>query len=299
MNCKYCGKEMKPKGLSHQTFCSLNPDAKKINRSGENNPMYKKKGNNQFTKSCNEGKKHIISKETRDKISKANIGKKHSESTKKIISDKLKELHNKHLHPGWSHINSKQNRRSYPEEIFADMLENDLFFKSLTVEEKKPVGKYFLDFAILEYKCDIEIDGSQHIRNAESILHDNIRDEYMISEGWRVYRISAAEFLHDKDFVFKKLKDWLHTKNIISKYDIDTLKRKEKISKREINKEKYVKSQEKFISLIKNSNIDFSKQGWVNKVSLILGIKHQKVKKWMETIMPDFYKKYCFKRIVS
>lgn len=53
--------------------------------------------------------------------------------------------------------------------------------------------------------------------------------------------------------------------------------------------------QEKYIDLILKSEIDFSKLGWVTKVSKIINQPHQKVGTWMMKMMPDFYKK-CYKR---
>ena len=44
------------------------------------------------------------------------------------------------------------------------------------------------------------------------------------------------------------------------------------------------------------SGIDFSKFGWVQKVSEKTGIKPQKVSYWMKRICPEFYEKECFKR---
>jgi hypothetical protein len=49
------------------------------------------------------------------------------------------------------------------------------------------------------------------------------------------------------------------------------------------------------IQIIK-SNIDFSKFGWVSKVSEILKIKPQKVGNWMKRNMLEFYDDNCFKR---
>ena len=47
---------------------------------------------------------------------------------------------------------------------------------------------------------------------------------------------------------------------------------------------------------ILNSDIDFSKSGWVSKASKIIGITPQAVSKWMKRNMPDFYEEKCFKR---
>jgi Zn finger protein HypA/HybF involved in hydrogenase expression len=60
-------------------------------------------------------------------------------------------------------------------------------------------------------------------------------------------------------------------------------------------KDNWNNEQQKYIKLVTNSGIDFSKFGWVTKLSKIINQKPQKVNKWMERIMPDFYKG-CYKR---
>jgi hypothetical protein len=52
------------------------------------------------------------------------------------------------------------------------------------------------------------------------------------------------------------------------------------------------------MEIIKNSDIDFSKYGWVKEVSTLTGIKEQKVGKLMKKYLPDFYNK-CFKRKIG
>lgn len=47
---------------------------------------------------------------------------------------------------------------------------------------------------------------------------------------------------------------------------------------------------------IKNSDIDFSKRGWVKKASDLTNIKQQKIGKWMKRYMKNFYEEKCFKR---
>ena len=50
------------------------------------------------------------------------------------------------------------------------------------------------------------------------------------------------------------------------------------------------------IDLVLNSNIDFSRQGWVSKVAKIIDKQPQKVNGWMKRFMNDFYEENCFKR---
>lgn len=60
-------------------------------------------------------------------------------------------------------------------------------------------------------------------------------------------------------------------------------------------KENWTKEQERYVDVVMNSSIDFSKFGWVTKLSTLIKQKPQKVKFWMERIMPEFYEK-CYKR---
>ncbi len=50
------------------------------------------------------------------------------------------------------------------------------------------------------------------------------------------------------------------------------------------------------IQKIINSDIDFSKFGWVSKVSLLINKPPQKVSQWMKIYMTEFYNEKCFKR---
>lgn len=60
-------------------------------------------------------------------------------------------------------------------------------------------------------------------------------------------------------------------------------------------KTKWDETQQKYIPLILNSNIDFIKFGWVNEAAKILDRPSQKVNIWMKRIMPEFYEA-CYKR---
>ncbi len=61
-------------------------------------------------------------------------------------------------------------------------------------------------------------------------------------------------------------------------------------------KNAYINSQFHYIDMVLTSGIDFTKFGWVTKLSDIIGKKPQRVHKWMKQFMPDFYNEKCFKR---
>jgi 5-methylcytosine-specific restriction endonuclease McrA len=70
------------------------------------------------------------------------------------------------------------------------------------------------------------------------------------------------------------------------------LKSKLKLVKKE---NKWHQKEEHNIEIVKKSNVDFSKFGWVKKVSELINKKPQKINKWMKKYLPDILK-YAFKK---
>lgn len=50
------------------------------------------------------------------------------------------------------------------------------------------------------------------------------------------------------------------------------------------------------VKKVLDSNIDFSKLGWVKQVATLLGKREQKINAWMKKYMLEFYEKNCYKR---
>ncbi len=61
-------------------------------------------------------------------------------------------------------------------------------------------------------------------------------------------------------------------------------------------REEYKQSQLPLVEKVSTSKIDFSKHGWVSKVSKLINQKPQKVGEWMQKMLPDFYETECYKR---
>lgn len=108
------------------------------------------------------------------------------------------------LHHGWP--SRKNMAPSGPESITIEIL-SELEF---VLERELKVGKWFIDFADVDRKIAIEIDGSQHEEVGRKIK-DGIKDAYLISQGWQVHRIKwqklTKEFRQEvKDRLEKILK---------------------------------------------------------------------------------------------
>jgi len=56
--------------------------------------------------------------------------------------------------------------------------------------ENVPILTYTLDFADVEQKIDLEIDGNQHYSMASQIKSDVLRNQTMSGLGWKVIRVN-------------------------------------------------------------------------------------------------------------
>lgn len=96
------------------------------------------------------------------------------------------KLVNENRFIGWQ----SRNIISYAEQFWINVLDNN----NITYIREYHYDKYFLDF-LIEYngqKIDLEIDGKQH-NYLDRIEHDKIRDEYLTSNNFIVYRIQWNE----------------------------------------------------------------------------------------------------------
>ena len=128
-----------------------------------------------------------LSEETKDKIRKARLKwmKEHPEQT------------------AW-----RMKNMSYPEKCFQKILEDNDLDKKYLIYREYPVFPYFIDFAFINEKLAVEIDGSQHLEEDRK-RRDEEKDKLLISKGWRVIRIAAAEVTHDGTKALKAVLDML------------------------------------------------------------------------------------------
>ncbi len=73
------------------------------------------------------------------------------------------------------------------------------------------IGKYVVDFASLEKKLIIEVDGGQH---AMDPVDDKIRDEWLRGEGYQVPQFWDSEVWSDIEGVLETIRDVLFTPHL-------------------------------------------------------------------------------------
>ena len=78
---------------------------------------------------------------------------------------------------------------SFPESITIQIL-NEL---QISLKRELRCGRWFIDFADVEQKIAIEIDGKQH-ELPERKAKDIEKGTYLVSQGWIVYRIKWKKY---------------------------------------------------------------------------------------------------------
>ncbi|MGJ7538073.1 MULTISPECIES: endonuclease domain-containing protein [unclassified Variovorax] len=75
---------------------------------------------------------------------------------------------------------------------------------------QRPIGPYFADFACLEAKLVVELDGGQHV---EAAAYDENRTRFIEAQGYRVLRFWNHEVLTQTDAVRERILQALQEDN--------------------------------------------------------------------------------------
>ncbi len=73
------------------------------------------------------------------------------------------------------------------------------------------IGPYFADFACLEHRLIVELDGSQH---GETPAADQRRTEWLGFQGWRVIRVWNTDLFEDPDAVCEAVLNAVTTREL-------------------------------------------------------------------------------------
>jgi very-short-patch-repair endonuclease len=91
---------------------------------------------------------------------------------------------------GWK---KRTKEPSYPEQYFIDLFNNE---NINGFEREHNVGRWFIDFAFLDKKIAIEIDGKQHQHRKHL---DEEKDNFLRENGWTVFRIEWFNPINEKN----------------------------------------------------------------------------------------------------
>ena len=91
------------------------------------------------------------------------------------------------------------------EVIFWLQVHKRMFWK-IDFDRQRIIGNYIVDFYVKTLGLVIEIDGSSHENKEE---YDQKREDYLISLGLKVYKISDLRIKHDLNNVMMELEKYI------------------------------------------------------------------------------------------
>jgi very-short-patch-repair endonuclease len=226
---------------------------------------------------------------------KRDLSRSHKEESKKKISEGRKNWlkENPDLHP-WR---AKDKFVSVPCQKLKEFLKE----KSIDFEEEVIISSsknYSVDLLFPSRNLILEINGNQHYdREGNLKPYYQERHNHIVSLGWKVLEIHYSTAFNF-DLCLKLINETEECSSILPFRK--RIKKELKFGgikgyaeyRRSVSENKYKGLADK----LKDSDIDFSKFGWVNEASKVIGLKPQNVNRWMKRYMPEFYEEKCFKR---
>ena len=79
-------------------------------------------------------------------------------------------------------------------------------FHNIDFDRQRVIGNYIVDFYVKSLGLVVEIDGESHNDKEE---YDAKREDFLISLGLKVFKISTIQIKYDLDNVMKNLEDFI------------------------------------------------------------------------------------------
>ncbi len=305
--CKKCKKQFVKNAIGSHYFRSHTKKGKALNPFKN---CYVKSWNKGLTKKTDKrilkGSETLKEAYKNSKLISPFKGKHLSEQTKeKIRQKRIEYLKLKTGQTAWERRSS--GKMSYLEQWFYDeiIIKENLLSKYDIVNEYSEYP-YFIDFAFLNIKLAVELDGACHFTNGNKRKESDLKKNKLLkSKGWNIFRIAYFENQTEVKEKFLKLLKENNFKFSQKVYDNKLIKhleiKKEKQKIKLIEKKKNSKTQKtldlinKRKQLILESNIDFTKKGWSGKVNQLTGLGHAHVTNFLRTHLLELFQK-AYKR---
>lgn len=253
-------------------------------------------------KSCSYLNDNLLKNVKRTSSEAAKIArKKYPESYKlnEETKNKIREARLKFMKEHPEQTAWRQKNISFPEKCFKQILEENEYDKRFLIYREYSIYPYYIDYAFVDIKVAVEIDGSQHLEKNRK-ESDERKDKLLIDEGWKVIRFTASDVMYNKDYVINMLYNFITSEQ---KYErVGILKYpKFEYKKKERNSEGYTEAQLKMF--LKNRKVknrpskeelfDMLKTSSFKEVGRKYGVSDNTVKKWCKGYcLPSKRKEY-------
>lgn len=298
--CEKCKRDIGNKGayISHMKKCKLSSEMIENIKDDYKNELsirdLEKKYNISSTIIKKVLKGYLRSFSESGKIRSKVKPRKHSnESKAKMREARLKWMKDNPEKTAW-----RQANMSYPEKLFKMKVEELELDKKYLIIRERSFFPYFIDFAFENEKVAIEIDGKQH-ELTERRESDREKDDLLIKDGWRVYRIEAKQILERLDDVMIEVIKFIGDSKSFEKCGLVTYISSRINKKKELNRQRKVNA-----GLTDKQSVEILKQRKVERPPLEIllkeveelgylgtgrkyGVSDNAIRKWIK-----WYKKY-------
>jgi very-short-patch-repair endonuclease len=178
---------------------------------------------------------NVRSKSESNKISRIKNPEKfkHTEESKaKLREARLKWMKENPEKTAW-----RQANMSYPEKLFKNKVEELELHKKYLIIRERSFFPYFIDFAFENEKVAIEIDGKQH-ELPERKESDQEKDDLLMKDGWKVYRIEAKQILERLDDVMMEVIKFIGDSKTFEKCGLITYKEYKSEKRKELKEQR-------------------------------------------------------------
>lgn len=230
-----------------------------------------------------------------NKIARKNYPRQVSDETKdKIRKKRIEYLKNQND----TFVRRNNGEMSYGEKFLHDLFLKHNFYERYDIVNEFCEYPYFLDFAFVNEKVDVEFDGHWHFLD-KKIEKDKKRDAYLQEKGWRIYRIAYYELkTFNIDSLIKFIGDQKEKKfshNLIKYKELKQQQKEKRLQKQKEKKQMMTNKRQKFIDdrIQLLLTIDLNKYGWMNEASKLLRISHSSVRRFVNRYGNDliFFKR--------
>lgn len=202
----------------------------------------------------------------------------------------------------------RRSNQSYPEQMFEKFLTERGYADKFLIQREYSFFPYFIDFAFVDLKIAIEIDGSQHLL-PERKERDEKKDLLLQENGWRVIRIAESVVKTDWDAIQQVLNEYISLDTTLTYTQVGILKRPKSYSKSnyvKVKRDEFGRSEKMIESAIRQRRVERPDKDTLIKeltessflgVGQKYGVSDNAVRKWCKIYGISRYAKDYQKRI--
>jgi very-short-patch-repair endonuclease len=213
----------------------------------------------------------------------------HSDETKQKIREKRIEFMKENPEQtAW-----RTKNLSYPEKLFLEKVYELCLDKKYSIVREYSVFPYFIDFAFVNEKVAVEIDGSQHLL-PERKERDDKKDELLKEDGWFILRVSENEVKTNINSVFDTIISIINDRPKTQSMKLGVVKFPKKRQKKERESCGLTKSEiERSINQRRVTRppyqelIDLVKTNGYSKTGRMFRVSDNSIRKWIKSYEKD------------